>query len=263
MPVPRQSPPNGAIHEYTRDLVGLVARTRAVFQPVAQAMPDLTASVRRERLIKDAGEGRRLHDLLAQFQSELAFAITDDRLFDLATKIAGRISEHNRLQLFRQARAAIGVDLFFNDRGLQSELEGFVTRNVALIKEVPATVATKVEGLVTDGIARGRRWRDIAPDITNEWSIGRQRAQLIARDQVLTGYGRVNAHRQRELGVTHFVWRTVGDRRVRGKPGGAYPNTKPSHDARNGVTYSYVDPPGGELPGEPVLCRCTAEPVFE
>jgi uncharacterized protein with gpF-like domain len=48
------------------------------------------------------------------------------------------------------------------------------------------------------------------------------------------------------------VWRTVGDERVR-------PSTRIATAKRT----RYDDPPDGELPGEPIQCRCSAEPVFD
>jgi hypothetical protein len=58
--------------------------------------------------------------------------------------------------------------------------------------------------------------------------------------------------RQKQLGVTSFVWQTMGDERVRDE-----------HAERDGQEYEYDDPPDGELPGEPIMCRCWAEPVLD
>lgn len=47
-----------------------------------------------------------------------------------------------------------------------------------------------------------------------------------------------------------YIWRTVGDGKVRGE-----------HARRAGQIFSWVNPPGGENPGEDYNCRCWAEPV--
>ncbi len=98
--------------------------------------------------------------------------------------------------------------------------------------------------------------------------VAADRAELIAVDQVGKLYGQVNAKRQQDLGVTEFIWRTVGDERVRGNPGGLYPKATPSHWDRDSKTYRYDDPPKGksgekELPGVPIRCRCSAEPKLD
>jgi len=47
-----------------------------------------------------------------------------------------------------------------------------------------------------------------------------------------------------------YIWRTVGDSKVRS-----------AHAERNGKTYSWDDPPEGGHPGEAPNCRCRAEDV--
>jgi len=47
-----------------------------------------------------------------------------------------------------------------------------------------------------------------------------------------------------------YIWRTVGDEKVRG-----------SHAARNGKVFQWAKPPEGGHPGEDHNCRCWAEPV--
>ncbi len=84
-----------------------------------------------------------------------------------------------------------------------------------------------------------------------QFGFGERRSKLIARDQVGKLYGQLNASRQKDIGVEKFTWRTVGDERVRDE-----------HEALDGEVFSYDDPPEEGLPGEEVLCRCSAEPLF-
>jgi SPP1 gp7 family putative phage head morphogenesis protein len=87
--------------------------------------------------------------------------------------------------------------------------------------------------------------------LRKQFDFTRNRARLIARDQVGKLYGQINAARQQAIGVTHFVWQTSNDERVRDE-----------HEERNGKTYSYANPPDGELPGQPIQCRCVANPIL-
>ncbi len=48
----------------------------------------------------------------------------------------------------------------------------------------------------------------------------------------------------------HYIWRTVGDDKVRG-----------DHAAREGQNFSWDRPPEGGNPGEDYNCRCWAEPI--
>lgn len=77
-------------------------------------------------------------------------------------------------------------------------------------------------------------------------------ARLIAHDQVNKLNGRLNQTRQEAAGITEFTWRTQGDDRVREE-----------HEAINGQQFSWAEgAPSIGLPGEPVNCRCHAEPVI-
>lgn len=49
--------------------------------------------------------------------------------------------------------------------------------------------------------------------------------------------------------TTHYIWRTVGDGKVR-----------LSHAIHNGRIFSWDNPPNTGHPGEDYNCRCTAEP---
>ncbi len=77
-------------------------------------------------------------------------------------------------------------------------------------------------------------------------------ARTIARDQIAKLNASATLARHQELGVKSFIWRTAGDDRVR-----------PEHEELEGESFTYDDPPSEGLPGEPVLCRCSAEPDFD
>ena len=54
-----------------------------------------------------------------------------------------------------------------------------------------------------------------------------------------------------ERPTTHYIWRTRGDRRVRG-----------SHRVNEGQVFAWNDPPPTGHPGEEPGCRCWAEPYY-
>ncbi len=56
---------------------------------------------------------------------------------------------------------------------------------------------------------------------------------------------------QEEAGVTHYIWRTVGDDKVR-----------PSHAANDGKVFAWSNPPPTGHPGDDYNCRCQAEPYY-
>lgn len=280
--LPKQIFPKGIEREYAKELLALMGRLEEVLKPLREALPSILEAARiarsdefqmrrDQRLVKnaartpeartavayaqarlDAGGGKRARDLIELARKNLANSLTNDKLENLAEKFARRTSTYQRVQLGRQLRAAIGVDPLLYDQKLTTLVEGFVAENVALIKDLPEQSLKEIEGAVLRGVTSGAMHKDIARDIELRLGVGRNRARRIARDQVGKFYGRVNATRQKSIGIRKFIWRDSGDERVR-----------PLHEDRNGNVYSYDDPPSGELPGEPINCRCYAEPVID
>jgi SPP1 gp7 family putative phage head morphogenesis protein len=256
-----------------RKLAGGAAR--AAYAPLLARLPELVAAARAER--GDAAEVaiERFRQDASGLSASAAVREAEQgmrsslraRAQPAAVRAAADVNDHNRVQLGRQVKAVVGIDLAGSAK-LKSIIEGFVRDNVARITGLSEKLAREVEELVLDGLAKGRLHESLAKDIQARLGVTESRAQLIAVDQVGKLNGELNAQRQRDLGVTHFYWRSSEDARVRGNPSGKYPDADPSHYARNGHRFAYADPPKGrngerELPGTPIRCRCTAEPDLE
>ncbi len=250
--LPRQITPRPIEREYARRLLQFVAATREALAPLLEQLPGLMQSAARERF--DAGEGKRIRDLIEQARARMSNTVQQADLDRLAEEFARRTATYQRVQILKQTRAALGVDVFLADRGLATLVDGFVSENVALIKSLPEQIIAGVEGTITRGVTSGKLHRDIAKDLEDRFGFGEDRAKLIARDQVGKFYGQVNATRQKELGIDQFIWRTSNDERVRDE-----------HAVLEGEVFSFAD--GGHpeegLPGEAINCRCFAEPVFD
>lgn len=145
------------------------------------------------------------------------------------------------------AGANIDVGMLVRDDDLVDLLSLKVEETVGLIKNLSSDMAARIERLALGSILEGRGNYETAKLLTEIDGIGRRRAKLIARDQASKLNGEMNEFRQRQAGISHFVWKTVIDGRERA-----------SHHDRNGKTYSWDDLPGGEKPGGPINCRCRA-----
>jgi len=270
--IPRQLPPTMVWRAYAKALLELYARVRAAYRPVLAELPALVAGAAAERTRhvrdrRDAGESRRARELLDQAAATMRAAVRPQVIEDLAAQMGERTSQHQRRELEKQARAALGVDPYIREPGLRERLEAFATQNAMAIEGLADETKVAIGNIVMRGLSTGRTAEDLGEEIDQRFAIGEKRCKRIARDQIGSLAGQLNATRQQALGVTHFIWRTVHDDRVRGDPTGKYPRAEPSHFDRDGKTFSYADPPKGEdgqpeLPGEPINCRCYAEPDF-
>lgn len=288
--IPRQQPPNAITRDYARELLKSVELARTVTAPLLAALPALLESAAATRhdtrgapragchwcagtgtlgaaaayrldvragacgcvMRADVDEAARVQALIDQAQAALAAATDPAAIQRLARLFAEHTQTYQRIQLARQVHAALGLDVIGSDRNLARHVDGFVVENVALIKDIPLRITRDVELTATRAVASGTRWPELAKDLEKRFGYGEDRAKLIARDQVGKLYGQINAQRQRDLGITRFVWRTSHDERVRDE-----------HAALDGEVFEYSSPPSEGLPGEAIQCRCHAEPVFD
>ncbi len=260
--IPRQQYPRAIEREYVKALVALMVRSQGAFNDLERELPGLLESARREARIDssiatsgyryDAGEGKRVRQLIEEARKRMKESVLTPELERLAEQFAQRTTSMQRIQLNRQVHAALGVDLFGGDGRMRPLMEAFVDSNVGLITKLGDDVAGRVETSVLRAVQDAKPWSEFASELQAQYDFGETRAKIIARDQIGKLYGQANATRQRELGIRRFTWRTSGDERVRDE-----------HEALDGQVFEYDDPPSEGLPGEPILCRCSAEPYFD
>lgn len=168
----------------------------------------------------------------------------------------------NRLRSTAYARfqdfllTVTGSKYFLDPSITQDTVRAHIAQNVSLIRTLPEKLFQKVEGIVFSDFRRGERHEETARKIEDEFGSITNNARLIARDQTSKLNGELNQIHQEQVGVEKYTWRTVKDDRVRSL-----------HAEREGVVFSWDDPPdeepGDGHPGEPINCRCYAEPVLE
>lgn len=163
----------------------------------------------------------------------------------------------------RQIESVLRVDPRRAEPWLTGALKQFERDNVKLIKSIPETYFDQVESVVRDSLDNGRRVEKIAGIIEQRFDVTRNRAKLIATDQIQKLHGQLTETRQQRLGVRKYKWRHSRDERVRGNPSGLYPHARHSHWHREGKIYLWSEPPEDGHPGVPIRCRCHAEPYFE
>ena len=98
----------------------------------------------------------------------------------------------------------------------------------------------------------------------------KNRAKLIARDQVGKAYGELNKVRQEELGISRYVFRTSMDERVRANHKAmngklcAWHDASIYYDRQTGKALQRSSIGGVEKhPGADYQCRCGAEAYIQ
>lgn len=256
-PVPRARQPNAIRLAYSTALRGVLKEAQdLVGERLVPMLPGLVASAGQ---VHDATTPRNYAEIVEQVLAEIAKTFFDrfpaERLRNLALSMGRRASEFQKAELRRQVIARLGSDLaidVFAERGMPQRIEAFASANAQLIKSIPSQFFDQISARTVQALRTGERAEDIEGEIRDRYGVSQGRARLIARDQVGKLYGEVNRARQENLGIESFVWRTSEDERVR-----------PEHAELDGQRFRWDAPPAEGIPGEPVNCRCSAEPVLD
>lgn len=133
--------------------------------------------------------------------------------------------------------------------------KGKIAENTALIKTMKRRYIDQLQNDIYYNINNGGGATDISHAINYRTGMTLRHAGLIATDQTGKVLSQLDAYRNKQVGFTKYIWRSMEDGRVR-----------PKHREIDGKTFKYDDPNGGDngqLPGEPIRCRCYQDPVDE
>lgn len=148
--------------------------------------------------------------------------------------------------------AATGVDLgtMIGSEDARETLEAAIEGNVALVRDVSAQARTRISQAVFTGLTERTPAREVAKDIREAVTMGRDRSVRIASDQLTKVTSALASERRREAGLDSFAWVSSHKR-----------NPRPVHAARDGKVYTDETAPA-DLPGRLPFCGCRERAVM-
>lgn len=185
---------------------------------------------------------------------------------ETATKFVKRVERQNGSIWRQAAKASLGAAGATGTLGvLYSVHQGslvhhavmdLVQEQAALIKSLTETAAQRVQEIAVEAAISGDRSPVVYKKIMDTEQVTTSRAALIARTELAKANAVITRARADAAGVTHYIWRTAGDERVRD-----------THLSMEGVVCEFARPPavegeGNHHAGEYPNCRCYAEPIF-
>lgn len=193
------------------------------------------------------GYGQLITRTIADIKINIARQIPEELIQREAENIAHRTAAFNKAQINRQFQSVLGINPLLTERWMGPKVAAFVEQNVSLIKSIPEQFFSKIEGMVRNTVEHGISTRKLEGEILedfggmihNQLEMTRSRAHLIAKDQIAKYNSSLHELRQREAGVTKYIWSTSKDERVR-----------PKHAAMEGKIVSWDDPPPVGVHGE-------------
>ena len=186
-----------------------------------------------------------------------------------ASTWASAANAANKQQVEAMVARSLGVEwaTIMASSAIAGAVETAIVANVSLIR----TIGEQHWGRVIEAVTANYQGKIFAEgSLTNRLArigtLSQREAQRIARDQTSKLCTSLNAIRQQDAGINRYTWRNSQDQRVVGNPAGLYPQGNAVHSdhwQREGQAFRWDQPPDDGHPGQPIHCRCTAEPIID
>lgn len=139
---------------------------------------------------------------------------------------------------------------------MRNAYDAVIGEQVGLIRSIASQHLTRVETLVMQSVAQGRKLDVLTKQLAESYNVTKRRAALIARDQNNKATATFNRTRRLDLGITHARWKHSAAGKV----------PRPSHVKANGEIYEiakgmYLDGVW-TWPGHEINCRCFDTPII-
>lgn len=177
--------------------------------------------------------------------------IWEQELEELVRGLFGQASRFSRAQFHQMLRRSYGVNIFTTEPQLSELMAIWEAENIRLIRSIPTEYVNQLQGRIVAAVQEGKSVAQLRAVIEETFDLPRNRAHLIARDQIEKLNGQLTRYRQESIGVTEYRWRGVLDQRERDE-----------HREREGQVFEWKEPPDDGHPGHPINCRCWAEAVL-
>lgn len=258
-------PPDQSEREYTRLLQWyvrqIIASTRRIVLPkLPEIMRQGEAELKTDGYAEDIvillsvlldsilADGRVVEARLPGIFALLAK--TNDRSLIMAVKASTNVTLPPSVP--GASRSLLGVDVYRAEPWLKDMQAAWVRQNVALVKSIGTQYHGQLETIIRQGVFNGSSVKQVSDQIQKQFGVTKNRATLIAQDQILGANARLTQIRAQSIGVDEYLWESVHDSRVR-----------PLHVQLTGQRFSFDKPhPTEGNPGTPIRCRCRAELIL-
>lgn len=275
----KPTPPVSAIREYNRFLQKYAETyIKIMREELEHALPELRDVSAREQIHLDDDRmdeniEKRLKRLFQFVTDKMTQLYPDTLLGRWVKQMIGSVNNTSKKNTQRAVTKAYkkknrraevpDFEPLFTDKKLHPFFQNMIDENVGLIRSVHEDKMEALKTKLTFLITKDASHKDIAKELQENFGFAKNKASLIARDQVGKLNGQLAQYRQQQLGGSRYIWHNVHDSRVAGNPSGKYPKAEPSHWAREGKIYSWSKPPKGGHPGQRPRCRCWAEMITD
>lgn len=225
-------------------------------EALKDSMDDMAAVLEKNGPKMDS-YGSDMDALLAKIGARIDKKAAESALRRKVEQMYRGVNDFNEEEFKAVIRDAVGAeDFFINEKWQKVARSVWVQENIELIRSIRSQTLEKIRYKLGDMVTEAAEKQTLAAQLSEAIQDiahnNRNRADLIARDQIGKLNGRLTQLRQQSAGITKYKWSTSKDERVR-----------PAHEAREGKVYEWAHPPADGNPGYPIRCRCVAVPVID
>lgn len=226
--------------DFAEYMIYLAAAMLNVGDSTALRLPDVFASINK---FND-------RQWVLQVKAGTGLEIGQTGTLPLGARGLGSVSDPKSVR----AVFGMGVDIYRSEPWLAALQKNWVAENVSLIRDLPTKYLNQVESIVRVGVMQGSSIKSISAELEKLEGMTKNRAKLIAADQVGKANAALSEHRIQDLGIDSYTWQTSLDERVRH-----------THMMSQGQEYTFKKGSPhvhGLNPGMDYRCRCWARPIF-
>ncbi len=196
----------------------------------------------------------------------------DDILKTLDAKVdAGKLDARETVDDvesgFKAAAKTLEVNPELSDRS-KDRLARDYTENMKLyIKKFSGEQVLRLRDAVEENAREGYRFDALIDTVKRRYNVTTRHAKFLARNETSIFMAKYHQERYGEAGVTHYIWSTSHDARVR--PALGTKDYGDNHRRLDGRTFAFAKPPIVDTatgrrcnPGEDYNCRCVAIPIL-
>lgn len=203
---------------------------------------------------QDWGEKFRQQIDLMAFTLTQSNVLENNQITSIATRFVNAVDSFSYSNVKAQT-AIVGINPIEHNTYLKNLVKTNIGYNVSLIQSMKTSYFNSLKRDIYRSVTKGGGIASITNAITKRTGMTRRHAELIANDQTGSIISQLDSYRAKSAGAKRYKWQSMEDQRVR-----------PLHAKLDGKEFDYDDPNGGDhgqLPGEPIRCRCLAYPIFE
>ena len=253
--VPEQQLPRGEQLRYQRAILAFLAEVEELIRDRVFAKLDRLVAQQQQtdpsaRL--DQSPAEELDEAFEEIDVEIQQRSRAGGIAAFVAAMVVGVGLFNRRQVERQLSSTLGVGLPQSEPAIPALSSAANRENVRRVRELARTTGNTAAEEASRIIRAGGSPAEARAAIEARFKVSRSRARVIARDQVNKVNAELTRVRQTAAGITSYIWRTVGDDLVRD-----------THEEFNGRRFTWASGSPEGHPGEPINCRCVAEPVVD